>query len=932
MSDLKVSVIFDAKNGKFKSAVNSNIQSVGKLGNRTQQTAAQTRQFNQSLQHANNELVTTNRLTRAVSRSIATLGVGFVGGLLLKDLSDTTRSFQVLRSTLITATGSEDAAADAFDRLQKFAAKTPFSVEQSIQAFIKLKNLGLDPTEEALSSYGNTASAMGRDLDQFIEAVADASVSEFERLKEFGIKAKNQGDTIAFTFRKMTKVVANNATAIEGYLQGLGNNEFAGSMDRQAATYDGAISNMGDSWDKFLLKVSDSGAGDLMEDSVRGLTSNIDSLGENTDTVIDIFQIGLVVALGHVSQAVLNKTAVTAKDIIATRASAVAEKSLAQAEVVLAESAARRAVQEQAAAKRMLSNVTTTQMRSKATTNLARANGQVIATEKALATTRNTLASATKKLSVASKGLSIMSGLVGGLPGLLTMAAFATYSFATSQEEASKTSSKFENHLDITIEKLQELTKAQLDLELFNLDKDDQISKDIKKLAVLRARIEYVQVQAARGFTVKEDEGTVLQRDADIDTLELKLEKVRKLKELMRTILAEKDEPDNSGKTTKSTGTEQGKDALKLFTQQQAAMRQQIALLGETTELAKAEYAVTQGKYKDLLPAQKESITNLAREMDLKKSALNSDKQASTLAKQLSDASNSYAASLQKKIELTGESSEVARLAFELEHGSLKGITEELEKHLMLMAEKADRAQEDADAQLPFWEQMQEHISTTTQDFDAMWGNSFNSFAQGIGDAVGTAIVEGQNFGDAMKNIARSAIKEVISGLIQIGIKKLALAVIEKTIATTGATLATATAATTGTAIAVSMAPAAAMASLASFGGNSVPAMAGIGATFALSEGLALAGMAHDGIDNVPKEGTWLLDKGERVVDSRTNADLKQALKQESFSRSGDEIQINYSPQISAVDSRGVAELLEDQQEAIYDLVRRAKEDRGEEF
>jgi hypothetical protein len=36
--------------------------------------------------------------------------------------------------------------------------------------------------------------------------------------------------------------------------------------------------------------------------------------------------------------------------------------------------------------------------------------------------------------------------------------------------------------------------------------------------------------------------------------------------------------------------------------------------------------------------------------------------------------------------------------------------------------------------------------------------------------------------------------------------------------------------------------------------------------------------MAHDGIDNIPKEGTWLLDKGERVVDSRTNADLKNYL------------------------------------------------------
>lgn len=43
-------------------------------------------------------------------------------------------------------------------------------------------------------------------------------------------------------------------------------------------------------------------------------------------------------------------------------------------------------------------------------------------------------------------------------------------------------------------------------------------------------------------------------------------------------------------------------------------------------------------------------------------------------------------------------------------------------------------------------------------------------------------------------------------------------------------------------------------------------------------QGVALSGMAHDGIDNIPKEGTWLLDKGERVVDSRTNADLKDMI------------------------------------------------------
>ena len=49
-------------------------------------------------------------------------------------------------------------------------------------------------------------------------------------------------------------------------------------------------------------------------------------------------------------------------------------------------------------------------------------------------------------------------------------------------------------------------------------------------------------------------------------------------------------------------------------------------------------------------------------------------------------------------------------------------------------------------------------------------------------------------------------------------------------------------------------------------------------ASVGLIAGQTIAGMAHDGIDNIPKEGTWLLDKGERVVDSRTNADLTNYL------------------------------------------------------
>ncbi|WP_051531903.1 transglycosylase SLT domain-containing protein [Acinetobacter sp. UNC436CL71CviS28] len=41
-----------------------------------------------------------------------------------------------------------------------------------------------------------------------------------------------------------------------------------------------------------------------------------------------------------------------------------------------------------------------------------------------------------------------------------------------------------------------------------------------------------------------------------------------------------------------------------------------------------------------------------------------------------------------------------------------------------------------------------------------------------------------------------------------------------------------------------------------------------------------LTGMAHDGIDNIPKEGTWLLDGGERVLNPEQNKDLTRYLSE----------------------------------------------------
>jgi hypothetical protein len=473
---------------------------------------------------------------------------GVSAGLLISELSQTTRTFQVLRATLETATGSKEKAADAFERLQKFAASTPYSVKESIQAFIKLKNLGLDPTEAALNSYGNTASAMGKSLDQFIEAVADASVSEFERLKEFGIKAKNQGDTIAFTFRKNKTEVANNAAAIEQYLQNLGKNEFGGAMERQAATYDGAVSNMGDSWDQFLLKISDGGAGNVMEDTVRGTASSLNFLAQHVEKINTLFSGGLVIAAGHATNALYAKTVAMRSAVVANTAVLNANVATARSEMNLAISANARAVSERAVASISLAMTSSTIARIRATNNLAIANGQVMATERALIASRTALTVATRAASITTRALSGAMALLGGPAGVIMLAGFALYSYATSSDEASSKTKSLAVDVEHLTKKYKTLSAVKLQDGLLDVTsglvgQKEEISQLTSKINVAESAIKkwakvYKDDLDGLSVKVKIYKETVIRAESAKETATLKYNKQLALQKKLKTQIA----------------------------------------------------------------------------------------------------------------------------------------------------------------------------------------------------------------------------------------------------------------------------------------------------------------------------------------------------------------------------------------------------------
>lgn len=136
-----------------------------------------------------------------------------------------------------------------------------------------------------------------------------------------------------------------------------------------------------------------------------------------------------------------------------------------------------------------------------------------------------------------------------------------------------------------------------------------------------------------------------------------------------------------------------------------------------------------------------------------------------------------------------------------------------------------------------------------TSAVDAFSGNASNALT---GLITGTMSAQ-----DAMRSLGNTMLNSVVNALVQVGVEALKNFIIGQTL---GAA-ATSASATEAVILAKAWAPAAAFASLASFGGNSVPAMTGISSTIGLAQGLALTGMRYNG---GPVNAGGLYQVGER--------------------------------------------------------------------
>lgn len=216
----------------------------------------------------------------AIGGAVSIAGLTMLG----KRALDTAAMFEVLRAQMETAFGSKAKGGEMFAWAVEFAAKTPFDVPQIVEATTLLKLFGLE-AKKWLPLVGDMAGAMGKDVTQATQAVANSLMGEQEMLKQFGINWQTLVQHGARPSETGRGVDTGDRAGIESALESIITERFGGGMGRMFQTVQGVLSNIGDA-----IKTAFNKVGEPLADIVKWIGEDVmrivTALGEKLAPVV----------------------------------------------------------------------------------------------------------------------------------------------------------------------------------------------------------------------------------------------------------------------------------------------------------------------------------------------------------------------------------------------------------------------------------------------------------------------------------------------------------------------------------------------------------------------------------------------------------------------------------------------------------------------
>lgn len=280
-------------------ATNSTSFYVNLAGN----VSTQANRFGQSIQamasRSKRALSGLKSSVQSFSNSIDTIGnrafIGITAGgaLASRSLIKTAAEFEMAGIRMKQTFGADGDKANAW--LKQFATDTPMAFGDVQNAMMRLKTAGIDPMNgslQALVDYNAKVGGDATNLDGYISAISKGfikgklSMEEINPLLERNVKvfeilaAETGGKYTAEQMQKMLQEGKLGRKAIAALLRGMGK-DAAGSAKEQMKTWDGLVSNLGDTFTSMQARFMEKGVFDELKKELGGILDWLNQKIEN---------------------------------------------------------------------------------------------------------------------------------------------------------------------------------------------------------------------------------------------------------------------------------------------------------------------------------------------------------------------------------------------------------------------------------------------------------------------------------------------------------------------------------------------------------------------------------------------------------------------------------------------------------------------------
>lgn len=202
---------------------------------------------------------------QGIAIKLASETIDMIKGIISTGL-EAARVYEEVSARLTPLVGDIETARATFWSLNALEDETATSTDKLAKAFLDLGNNGLNNSNEQLKTYATIAHGTGQDITTLTNSVIAFSQGSYKALRQFGITAKDNGDTVSVTYKGITQEINKNSKALDSYLKDIAKNNFDGVLEQKLNTVAAASGRLENAWGTFCTKImqSDGGFGELV--------------------------------------------------------------------------------------------------------------------------------------------------------------------------------------------------------------------------------------------------------------------------------------------------------------------------------------------------------------------------------------------------------------------------------------------------------------------------------------------------------------------------------------------------------------------------------------------------------------------------------------------------------------------------------------------